>query len=156
MSSIHIERLEQCKAIATYTNKLASPLVIDDEVYCVAENGDILKLKKEGGVEVVFTILGQPSSLAFKDGDNLFLISDFAHQSIFSRDESSNLQINHLITEYNNHAFLGPNSIKVGPFTSNSCIIQRTSTSLIPDPSRRHRSRADWAVSSCCVPRTRS
>ena len=66
----------------------------------------------------MFTILGQPSSLAYKDGENCFLISDFAHQSIFSREDSTNLQINNLINEYNDHAFLGPHSIEVGPFSS--------------------------------------
>jgi hypothetical protein len=116
--SVHKEHLDECKTIATYTNKLTCPIVIEEEVYCVAENGDILRINKKGEIEVVFTILGQPSSLAFKEGENVFLISDFAHQSIFSREENTNFQIHNLITEYNERAFLGPNSIKVGPFTS--------------------------------------
>ena len=77
----------------------------------MSENGDIIKVGKNGETEIVFTILGQPSSLAYKDGDNTFLISDFAHQSLFSREESTSLQIHNLISEYNDHAFLGPNSI---------------------------------------------
>lgn len=85
LSNIHVEHLEDCRTVATYSNRLACPLVIEEEIYCVAENGDILRLNKKGETEIVFTILGQPSSLAYKDGENVFLISDFAHQSIFSR-----------------------------------------------------------------------
>lgn len=66
MSIVHKEHLEECKIIAEYTNKLTCPIVIEDEVYCVSENGDILRISKKGEIEVVFTILGQPSSLAFK------------------------------------------------------------------------------------------
>jgi hypothetical protein len=98
LGKVHIERLEECKSIAKYTNKLTSPLVVDSEIFCVSENGDILKVNEKGETEVVFTILGQPSSLAYKDGDNAFLISDFAHQSIFSRDEGTSLQIHNLIS----------------------------------------------------------
>jgi hypothetical protein len=100
MNIVHKEHLEECKTIATYTNKLTCPIVIEDEVYCVAENGDILRINKKGEINVVFTILGQPSSLAFKEGENVFLISDFAHQSIFSREENSNFQIHNLVSEY--------------------------------------------------------
>ena len=118
MSKPKIERLEECKPLAKYTNKLSSPIVVDTEIFCVSENGDILKINKNGETEIVFTILGQPSSLAYKDGESTFLISDFAHQSVFSRQESANMQIHNLISEYNDHAFLGPHSIDVGPFTS--------------------------------------
>ena len=60
--------MEECKVVAKYSNKLASPIVVDNEIYCVSENGDILKIGKKGETEIVFTILGQPSSLAYKDG----------------------------------------------------------------------------------------
>lgn len=62
------EKLEDCSVLATYTNKLVSPLVIDNEVFCASENGDIIKINKEGQIEIVFTILGQPSFLTYKDG----------------------------------------------------------------------------------------
>jgi hypothetical protein len=63
--------------------------------------------------------LGQPSSLAYRDAEEYFLVSDFAHQTVFAREDTKNEQIHNLITEYNNRAFLGPNTIKIGPFTSN-------------------------------------
>ena len=68
MSKIRIEKLEECKTIAQYSNKVGSPLVVDNEIYCLSENGDIFKVAKNGQSEIVFTILGQPSSLAYKDG----------------------------------------------------------------------------------------
>lgn len=108
-------------------------------MYCVAENGDILRLNKKGEVEVVFTILGQPSCLAYKEGEGVFLISDFAHQTIFSREESTNFQIHNMITEFNGRAYLGPNSIKVGQFTSNSYPTQKISILLTQDLFNRHR-----------------
>jgi hypothetical protein len=69
-------------------------------------------------MEVVFTILGQPSSLTYKDSEEYFIVSDFAHQSIFAREDTKNEQIHNLITDYNNRAFLGPNTIKIGSFSS--------------------------------------
>lgn len=46
------------------------------------------------------------------------MIADFAHQSIFSREDAESEQITNLIAEYKNHSFLGPNTIKIGPFSS--------------------------------------
>lgn len=97
-SKIHSEKLEECQVIAKYSSKLGSPIVVDNDIYCISENGDILKLNKNGGIDIFFTILGQPSSLAYKDVENVFLISDFAHQSIFAREETANMQINNLIS----------------------------------------------------------
>ena len=141
-SNYHIEQVEECRSILAYPSKLSSPTVIEDEVYCVAENGDILKVNSKGETEVVFTILGQPSSLTIKNDDSTFLISDFAHQTVFSREESNNYQIHNLVMEYNDHAFLGPHSLKVGPFTSSTQSIQRTSTLRTLGRSRRVRLRA--------------
>ena len=146
MTTPHKQLLEECKVIATYTNKLSSPVVIEEEVYCVAENGDILRLNKKGEIEVVFTILGQPSCLAYKEGQAVFLISDFAHQTIFSREESTNFQIHNMITEFNGRAYLGPNSIKVGQFTSNPFHIQKIYISLIQDLFNKHLYRIEWEV----------
>ena len=67
-SKSHLEHLEDCSVIATYTNKLSPPLVVDNEIFCVSENGDIIKINQKGETEIVFTILGQPSFLAYKDG----------------------------------------------------------------------------------------
>ncbi len=47
-SKVHVERLEECKAVIKYTNKLTSPIVVDNNIYCVSENGDILKLNSKG------------------------------------------------------------------------------------------------------------
>ena len=47
-SKAHIERLEDCKVIAKYTNKLSSPIVVDNEIFCVSENGDIVKINSKG------------------------------------------------------------------------------------------------------------
>ena len=133
LSRTQLERLEKYQVLAKYSNKLSSPLVVGFDIYCVSENGDILKVNSKGEVEIFFTILGQPSSLAYKDGENTFLISDFGHQSLFAREESPNIQIHNLINEYNGHAFLGPHSIEIGPFTSNHTSIQKTSISLTQD-----------------------
>jgi hypothetical protein len=124
-------------------------------VYCVAENGDILRLNKKGEIEVVFTILGQPSCLAFKEGEGVFLISDFAHQTIFSREESTNFQIHNMITEFNGRAYLGPNSIKVGQFTSNNSHIQKISFSLIPDRFNRLQYKTELEVFLSFVHKTK-
>jgi hypothetical protein len=42
------EHLEDCSILATYTNKLSSPLVVDNEIFCVSENGDIIKINQKG------------------------------------------------------------------------------------------------------------
>ena len=47
-SKAHIERLEDCKVIAKYSNKLASPIVVDNVIYGVSENGDIIKINGKG------------------------------------------------------------------------------------------------------------
>ena len=47
-SKTHIEKLEECKVIAKYSNKLASPIVVENEIFCVSENGDIVKINKNG------------------------------------------------------------------------------------------------------------
>ena len=47
-SKVHVERLEECRAVIKYTNKLASPIILDNIIYCVSENGDILKLNGKG------------------------------------------------------------------------------------------------------------
>jgi len=45
-------------------------------------------------------------------------VSDFAHQSIFAREGEKNEQIHNLISDFNNRAFFGPNTVKVGTFSS--------------------------------------
>lgn len=67
LGKVRSEKLEECQVIAKYSSKLGSPIVVDNEIYCVSENGDILKINKNGTVDIFFTILGQPSSLAYKD-----------------------------------------------------------------------------------------
>ena len=52
-----------------------------------------------------------------------------------------------MVNEFNNQAFLGPHSIKVGPFTSNSSIIKKTFTSQTLDHSNKLRFKTDWEVS---------
>jgi len=42
-----------------------------------------------------------------------FLIADFAHQSIFLREDNQVEQITNLITEFRDKAFLGPSSIAI-------------------------------------------
>lgn len=56
------------------------------------------------------------------------------------------MQIHNLISEYNDHAFLGPHSIEVGPFTSNFVDMQRISTLLTQEHSLKHPFKAKWAV----------
>jgi hypothetical protein len=40
----NVDHMEDCSLITTYHNKLYNPTVIDDETYCVSENGDIIKI----------------------------------------------------------------------------------------------------------------
>jgi hypothetical protein len=69
----------------------------------------------------MFTILGCPSSIAYWNFGNSFLIADFAHQSIFKRDEQEVEQIHNLITEFNDKAFHGPSSLTISETTSINC-----------------------------------
>lgn len=87
-----IFKIERHQKIVSWNCKLTSPLATASGSYCVSENGDVLKIQSEAepdnnDPEVLFTILGCPSAIAFRALNGSFLIADLAHQSIFLRDD---------------------------------------------------------------------
>ena len=53
------------------------------------------------------------------------------------------MQIHNLISDYQDHAFLGPHSIEIGPFSSKIYLIQKIFTSQTQVLSNKHQSKAD-------------
>jgi hypothetical protein len=48
LSKVHLEHIQDCSQLASYSNKISSPIAIDEDIFCVSENGDILKINSKG------------------------------------------------------------------------------------------------------------
>ncbi len=97
--------------------QLLSPFVYENNLFCIAESGDVLKLNDSFEVETLFKLLGQPSCLTFNEAEDLILITDLAHQCIFERSLEEAAEPTKIISEYNSHCLLGPKFAKVGHIT---------------------------------------
>lgn len=104
--SVAIEQI--CK----FSSALYSPVEVDDALYMIAMNGDIVK-HQDDKVKTEFRFGGQPSGLVIEKESRTIYLADMAHQAIIMKSlEDNNAEAPaDFVKDFEGMPLLGPNSL---------------------------------------------